>query len=79
MDSIDFMGMTHSLPEQFQSALELAKEVDISALEETEFSSILVIGMGGSGVSGDIVSAVLSPRVQDSRERIKKLRIAWLC
>jgi len=61
MDSIDFMGMTHSLPEQFQSALELAKEVDISALEGTEFSSILVIGMGGSGVSGDIVSAVLSP------------------
>jgi len=61
MDSIDFTGMTHSLPEQFKEALEKAKQVDIEVLSGIDFSSILVLGMGGSGVSGDIISAVLAP------------------
>jgi len=60
MDSIDFTGMTHALPEQFQSALEKADSVDVNDLMGIDFSSILVLGMGGSGVSGDIVSAVLA-------------------
>ena len=61
MDSINFLGMTHSLPEQFQIALDNAKVVDVSPLESIEFSSIIVLGMGGSGVSGDIVAATLAP------------------
>ena len=61
MDSIDFTGMTHSLPEQFQKALDEAKDVSVAQLEGIDFSSVLVLGMGGSGVSGDILSAILMP------------------
>lgn len=61
MDSINFLGMTLSLPEQFQTALDEAQSVDISPLAGIGFDSVLVLGMGGSGVSGDIVSAVLGP------------------
>lgn len=61
MDSIDFLGMTLDLPEQFQSALDEAKVVDVSAIETSSISSIVVLGMGGSGVSGDIVAAVVAP------------------
>lgn len=61
MDSINFLGMTLSLPEQFQAALDSAKVVDVSVIENSTFTSIVVLGMGGSGVSGDIVSSVLAP------------------
>lgn len=61
MDSINFLGMTLGLPEQFQEALDKAKKVDVSPLENIDFTSIIVLGLGGSGVSGDIVSAVLAP------------------
>ncbi|MFN8015368.1 MAG: bifunctional phosphoglucose/phosphomannose isomerase [Acidimicrobiia bacterium] len=60
MDSINFTKMTLDLPEQFQIALDSAKVVDVSPLEGIEFTSIIVLGMGGSGVSGDVVSAVAS-------------------
>ncbi len=61
MDSINFTGMTLGLPEQFSTAIEQAKAVDLASFADIEFSSILVLGMGGSGVSGDIVSATLAP------------------
>ncbi|MGB2788909.1 MAG: bifunctional phosphoglucose/phosphomannose isomerase [Dokdonella sp.] len=60
MDSINFLGMTHSFPEQFQEALDKAQLVDVSAIDGSAITSIIVLGMGGSGVSGDIVSATLS-------------------
>jgi glucose/mannose-6-phosphate isomerase len=61
MDSINFVGMTLGLPEQFETALAQALEVDVAPLAGIEFSSVIVLGLGGSGVSGDIVSAVLAP------------------
>src|SRR5690554_5675403 len=61
MDSINFLGMTLSLPEQFRQALEEAKKVDVSAIDSSSITSIIVVGMGGSGVSGDIVAATLAP------------------
>lgn len=61
MDTINFLGMTHALPEQFQAALDTAKIVDVSAISADSISSIVVLGLGGSGVSGDIVAAVCAP------------------
>lgn len=62
MDSINYLEMTLSLPEQFVTALENAKKVDVSAINPAHLTSIIVLGLGGSGVSGDIMSAVVSPK-----------------
>jgi len=53
--------MTHSLPEQFQKALDDAKQVDVSPINADSIANIILLGMGGSGVSGDIVTSVLAP------------------
>ncbi len=61
MDSIGYVPMTHSQPEQFRTAVDDALKVDVSAIDVSSLTSIIVLGMGGSGVSGDIVSAILAP------------------
>lgn len=53
--------MTHSLPEQLDNAINQAMSVDVSHIKTENLTSIIVLGMGGSGVSGDIVSTVLAP------------------
>ena len=52
MDSINFTAMTHGLPEQFQKALDDAKNVDVSQINADQIENIILLGMGGSGVSG---------------------------
>lgn len=61
MDSIDFLGMTLGLPEQFTTALNEARKVDVSSINPDTISSVVVLGMGGSGISGDIVASILAP------------------
>ncbi len=61
MDSINFLGMTHGLPEQIRTAIDTALEVDTKSIDSSKVQSILVCGLGGSGVSGEVVASVLSP------------------
>ena len=60
IDSIDYFGMVKGLPEQFINALANADKVDLSPIDPTIIKNILVLGLGGSGVSGDVVQSVIS-------------------
>lgn len=66
IDRVDMMGIVESFPDQCQEAVELAKTAELDALKgiETETSSILVLGMGGSGVSGDLVRTLLEGKLK---------------
>ena len=62
LDSQDIAGATLALPEQLERAAELAWEVE-GLPEPGSIGSVVVLGMGGSGVAGEILQAVGGPRL----------------
>jgi glucose/mannose-6-phosphate isomerase len=58
-DSLDFGGALSGLPEQLAAAHEAAGQIDAGALPRGgDFDHIVTLGMGGSGIAGDILQAV---------------------
>jgi glucose/mannose-6-phosphate isomerase len=60
LDSLGMFGLTASLPEQVEEALGRATEI-AAQIEPVAVENIVVIGMGGSGMAGEVVAAVASP------------------
>jgi glucose/mannose-6-phosphate isomerase len=60
LDSLGMLGLTLGLPEQVESAAGLAGDLDgLPAHDQIE--NVLMLGMGGSGIAGDIALAVAGP------------------
>lgn len=61
-DSLGFLDAVCGLPEQLASAHEAAGTIDLSRMPPPdEIDQIVVMGMGGSGIAGDVLSAVAGP------------------
>ena len=60
LDSLDMRSATFGLPEQVESAVALATHVDGLPSHE-DIENVLVLGMGGSGIAGDLLAAVAEP------------------
>ena len=58
IDSTGFVDAVESLPEQVAAAQQTAADLDLSAVANAEHRSVLVLGMGGSGIAGDMLRAV---------------------
>jgi glucose/mannose-6-phosphate isomerase len=59
VDTLGFLDAVCKLPEQLDAAHEAAAELDLSALPKPDaIDNIVMLGMGGSGVAGDVVRAV---------------------
>lgn len=61
IDTLAFTEAVRSLPEQFGAGIEAARAVDLSSLDEAPVERVVVCGMGGSGISGDVLAAVAGP------------------
>jgi glucose/mannose-6-phosphate isomerase len=61
IDTLGFVEAVRSLPEQFAAGVEAARGVDLTALGEAPVERVVVCGMGGSGISGDVLAAVAGP------------------
>ncbi len=59
-DSLDFLDAVRGLPEQLTTAHEAAGALDPEQFPRRDFRNIVVCGMGGSGISGDVVAAVFN-------------------
>jgi glucose/mannose-6-phosphate isomerase len=58
-DSLGFLDAVAGLPEQLEAAHGLAAEADLSSLPAGDsIDSIAVLGMGGSGMAGDVLQAI---------------------
>ena len=58
-DSLGFLDAVATLPEQLTAAHEAAAELDLSALPAADdVRNVVVLGMGGSGIAGDVLAAV---------------------
>ena len=61
IDTLGFVEAVRSLPEQFAAGMQAAREVDLTALGAASIERVVVCGMGGSGISGDVLAAVAGP------------------
>jgi glucose/mannose-6-phosphate isomerase len=60
LDSLGMFELTAGLPEQAEAAAEQAAAI-LAHVKPAVVENVVVIGMGGSGITGDIVAAVSSP------------------
>lgn len=63
VDSLGFAEAIRNLPEQLALARKLAADVDLKSAGDAtdQIDNVVVCGMGGSGVSGDVLAAVGAP------------------
>jgi glucose/mannose-6-phosphate isomerase len=60
IDTLDMWGITLGLPEQVEAAIGAAD--DLAGLPyHDDVENIVVLGMGGSGIAGDLMTAVAGP------------------
>ena len=60
-DTLGFLDAVRGLPEQLAAAHESATTIDVTGLGEPDgIANITVLGMGGSGIAGDVLAAVAS-------------------
>ncbi|HHS49739.1 MAG TPA: bifunctional phosphoglucose/phosphomannose isomerase [candidate division Zixibacteria bacterium] len=57
IDPGGMLDLLKSFPEQFRVGRDLALEADISVIEGKNFDNIVLCGMGGSAIGGDLVRA----------------------
>jgi glucose/mannose-6-phosphate isomerase len=62
LDSLDMFGATARFPEQVAEAAEVAAGIE-GLPRADEVDNVLVLGMGGSGIAGDVLAAVGGPFV----------------
>ena len=60
LDSQDLFGMAAALPDHVEHALRASK--DLEGLPDKErVENVVVLGMGGSGIAGDVLVATAAP------------------
>ena len=75
-DSLDFLDAVCGLPEQLTSAHEAASELHISRFPSPDLvRNIVVMGMGGSGISGDVIAAVYNDELPVPVTVLKQYRV----
>jgi len=61
IDTLDMLDAIRSLPEQVERAAATAGEVDGPFPDHDTIENVVVLGMGGSGMAGDVVREVAGP------------------
>jgi glucose/mannose-6-phosphate isomerase len=74
-DTLGFVDAVGSLPGQFGEALATASAVDLGAIDPAGITSIAVAGMGGSGISGDVLATAGSQDLTVPVTVLKQYRI----
>lgn len=60
VDASDMLGIIRNFPEQIEEAIKIAKEVDIETFNPYQ---IVIAGVGGSAIGGDILASWLFKRI----------------
>jgi glucose/mannose-6-phosphate isomerase len=61
IDTLDMFGAIAGLPEQVEQAAAAAKQVTGPLPHHDDIENVVVLGMGGSGIAGDVVREVAGP------------------
>jgi glucose/mannose-6-phosphate isomerase len=60
LDTVGMFDLVAALPEQVATATDLVADVD-GLPEHDDVSDVVLLGMGGSGIAGDVLTAVAAP------------------
>lgn len=60
LDSLDMWGLTAGLPEQVEAAVRSARGLE-GLPGHDDIENVVVLGMGGSGIAGDVVREIAGP------------------
>ncbi len=71
LDRQDMLGVEERFVEQLTTAQGIVKSVDYKNLKNKSFKGIAILGMGGSGVSGDIIKNLVIDSCEIPVEVIK--------
>ncbi|UCB43258.1 MAG: bifunctional phosphoglucose/phosphomannose isomerase [Dehalococcoidales bacterium] len=63
LDPEDMLARIHEVPWQCQQAWQMAKDFTLPK-EYSDINKVLVIGMGGSAIGGDLVSSLVAPEAK---------------
>ena len=61
VDTLDMFGLARGLPEQVADAAARVDGVIAGLPDHDDVEAVLVVGMGGSGIAGDVLHAVAAP------------------
>ena len=75
VDTLGFAGAVATLPEQFEQALATAGAADLSVIEASAIANVAVAGMGGSGISGDVLATAGSHDLSVPVTVLKQYRV----
>jgi glucose/mannose-6-phosphate isomerase len=64
VDPSDMMGAILSLPEQCDRARQIATAADFAALAGRRFANVVIAGMGGSAIGGDLLRSIFEPHLE---------------
>jgi glucose/mannose-6-phosphate isomerase len=73
-DSLNFLEAVCGLPEQLAAAHEQAGEIHADAYPSGAVSNIVVLGLGGSGITGDVIAAAFSDELPVPISVFKQIR-----
>ena len=75
VDTLGFAEAVATLPDQFSQALGVAGAVDLAAVAGAPVEHVVVCGMGGSGISGDVLATAASADLPVPVTVLKQYRI----
>jgi glucose/mannose-6-phosphate isomerase len=76
IDTLDFLGAVEGLPEQLAAAHEAAGAIHADAFPSGDgIRNIVVLGMGGSGISGAVVGAAFNDELPVPLQVLKQYRV----
>jgi glucose/mannose-6-phosphate isomerase len=64
VDPSDMMDAILSLPEQCDRAKQIAAAADLGALAGKRFANVVIAGMGGSAIGGDLLRSIFEPHLE---------------
>ena len=64
LDNHGFVGMLYGAVSHFQGSYTAANDTDISSIDVSKVTNIVILGMGGSGSTGDIINAAFSDQLK---------------
>jgi glucose/mannose-6-phosphate isomerase len=75
LDPGNMYGMIAAMPDHLEEGMAVGRAVDLQRLEEETFHSVLVAGMGGSAIAGDIARSYLLDQLDISLGVCRHYRI----